>query len=133
MLFRSVGRWIDIMKQAHTLTAFENDQASILSVFRYVDAAEEDPQTYDRAKALFLAAYKEPVDTTVTGCRLATADPFIAANYVAGDGSAETYSANLNKQFDNFIDAVRYANSIDWEKTKQRWHSGRKGVVMRSK
>jgi hypothetical protein len=102
-----IGQWANIAHDSHALDRAKNDDALANRLADALIAAEKDPDSYDRAEALWLETFKAPVETVVSACRAAAADPFVGANYLTGNGSADRYDDELKKRFADSLRNVK--------------------------
>ena len=101
-----IGRWAEIASEAHAMERAKKDDALAERLADALIAAEKDPDSYDRAEALWMQTFKAPVETVVRACGSATADSFIGANYLTGTGSADRYDVELRKMFADSVKDV---------------------------
>jgi len=95
----AIGQWTGIAHDSHALDRAQKDDVLADRLADALIAAKKDPDSYDRAEALWLTTFKAPVETTVSACRAATTDPFISKNYLTGAGSADRYDDDLKRGF----------------------------------
>lgn len=94
-----IQNWAGMVRDAHAMDRASEDDAFAKRLADCLVAATKDPDSYARAEERFVEYFKEPVNTIVVACRRATFDPFLGANYVTGDGSAERYDGKLRAMF----------------------------------
>jgi hypothetical protein len=102
-----IGPWATIVHSSHALDRAGKDDALADRLADALIAAHKDPDSYDRAEALWVETFKAPVETVVNACRNAVADPFLGANYIAGNGSADRYDDDLKRRFADSLKDIK--------------------------
>ena len=95
--------WRAIFQSALAIQRANDDKAFTDHLADLKVEAANTPSSYEAAEADFISAVMIPNRETVRGCNDAARDPFISANYLTGEDSADHYIPEIKQAFSSGV------------------------------
>lgn len=96
-----LNKWVEYVNGFKQLNEGVKDEALLDRAADALIAAENDPDAYRQAEALYMKTAMKPFTRSFEACASAARDEFVGKYYVTGTGSLERAKEGLRKGFED--------------------------------